>query len=104
MVADQILVKEGDQAGQVLMKLDTEASEEQRWSGEDLKLKKEQLSLKEEEKRNYLQVNQEELQMLENVSRFSPKFWSVLSSWSPAGAYSSADPNQQNTVAEIRGR
>ena len=56
-VADQILVAEGDQvkAGQVLMMLDTEASEEQRNSLETtIKLKQEQLALKDEEKRNYL--------------------------------------------------
>ena len=67
-VADQILVKEGDRvkAGQVLMKLDTEASEEHRISLEKtIKLKQEQLALKEEEKRNTMQVNQEEVLMLE---------------------------------------
>ena len=51
-VADQILVAEGDQvkAGQVLMMLDTEASEEQRNSLETtIKLKQEQLALKDEE-------------------------------------------------------
>ena len=59
-VADQILVQEGDrvEAGQVLMKLDTEASEEQRNSLEKtIKLKQEQLTLKEEEKRNTMQMN-----------------------------------------------
>ena len=68
-VADQILVKEGDRvkAGQVLMKLDTEASEELRNSLEKtIKLKQEQLTLKEEEKRNTMQMNQEEVLMLEN--------------------------------------
>ena len=68
-VADQILVQEGDRvkAGQVLMKLDTEASEEQRNSLEKtIKLKQEQLTLKEEEKRNTMQMNQEEVVMLEN--------------------------------------
>ena len=52
-VADQILVHEGDtvKAGQVLMKLDTEASEEQRNSLEkSIQLKEDQLVLKEEEK------------------------------------------------------
>ena len=56
-VADQILVAEGDtvKAGQVLMKLDTEASEEQRVSLEKtIKLKQEQLQLKEQEKLNYM--------------------------------------------------
>ena len=52
-VADEILVEEGDavKAGQVLMKLDTEASEEQRLSLEKtIKLKQEQLRLKDQEK------------------------------------------------------
>ena len=52
-VVDQILVKEGEQvkAGQVLMKMDTEASEEHHNSLEKtIKLKQEQLMLKQEEK------------------------------------------------------
>ena len=68
-VADQIFVKEGDlvKAGQVLMKLDTEASEELHKSLEKtIKLKQEQLTLKQEEKRNTMQMNQEEVLMLEN--------------------------------------
>ena len=44
-------------AGQVLMKLDTEASEEQRNSLEkSIQLKEDQLVLKEEEKRSYLRI------------------------------------------------
>ena len=68
-VADQIFVKEGDlvKAGQVLMKLDTEASEELHKSLEKtIKLKQEQLTLKQEEKRNTMQMNQEEVLMLES--------------------------------------
>ena len=52
-VVDQILVEEGDavKAGQVLMKLDTEATEERRLSLEQaIKLKLEQLVLKDQEK------------------------------------------------------
>ena len=59
-VAESILVKEGDvvKAGQILMKLDTEATEEQRRSLEkSIKLKQEQLKLKQQEKQRYLQVN-----------------------------------------------
>ena len=61
-VADSILVKEGQlvKAGDVLMKLDTEASEEQRKSLEKtIALTEEQLELKEKEKQSYLQMNQE---------------------------------------------
>ena len=68
-VVQQILVEEGQSvtAGQILMKLDTEASEQQRRSLETtIKLKQEQLALKDQEKRRYFQVNNEEVQMLEN--------------------------------------
>ena len=67
-VADSILVKEGQlvKAGDVLMKLDTEASEEQRKSLEKtIALTEQQLELKEKEKQSYLQMNQEEVVMLE---------------------------------------
>ncbi len=107
-VADQIVVKEGDQvkAGQVLMKLDTEASEEQRNSLEKtIKLKKEQLTLKEEEKLNYMQVNQEEVLMLQSNLALQAEILGRFEQLEAAGAYSEVQIlNQQNTVAEIRGR
>ncbi len=107
-VVAQILVKEGDpvKAGQVLMKLDTEASEEQRNSLEKtIKLKKEQLVLKEEEKRNYMQVNQEEVLMLESNLELQAEILGRLEQLEEAGAYSEVQIlNQQNTVAEIRGK
>ena len=107
-VVAQILVKEGDpvKAGQVLMKLDTEASEEQRNSLEKtIKLKKEQLVLKDEEKRNYMQVNQEEVLMLESNLELQAEILGRLEQLEEAGAYSEVQIlNQQNTVAEIRGK
>ena len=107
-VADQILVQEGDRvkAGQVLMKLDTEASEEQRNSLEQtIKLKKEQLSLKEEEKRNTMQVNQEEVLMLERNLKLQTEILERFKQLEAAGAFSEVQYlNQQNSVAEIRGR
>ena len=107
-VADQILVQEGDRvkAGQVLMKLDTEASEEQRNSLEQtIKLKKEQLSLKEEEKRNTMQVNQEEVLMLERNLKLQNEILERFKQLEAAGAFSEVQYlNQQNSVAEIRGR
>ena len=107
-VADQILVAEGDQvkAGQVLMKLDTEASEEQRSSLEKtIKLKQEQLDLKQTEKRNYIQVNQEEVVMLENNLELQSEILERYEQLEAAGAQSELQYlNQQNVVEETRGK
>ena len=107
-VADQILVQEGDRvkAGQVLMKLDTEASEEQRNSLEKtIKLKQEQLTLKEEEKRNTMQMNQEEVVMLENNLALQTEILERYEQLQAAGAFSKVQYlNQQNVVAETRGK
>ena len=107
-VAEQILVEEGDsvKAGQVLMKLDTEATEEQRLSLEKtIKLKREQLTRKEEEKRNTIQVNQEEVLMLENNLELQVEILKRYEQLESAGAFSEVQYlNQQNVVAEIQGR
>ena len=107
-VADQILVAEGDtvKAGQVLMKLDTEASEEQRVSLEKtIKLKQEQLQLKEQEKLNYMQVNQEEVLMLESNLQLQSEILERFEQLERAGAASELQYlNQQNVVAETRGK
>ena len=107
-VADQILVQEGDavKAGQVLMKLDTEASEEQRLSLEKtIKLKQEQLRLKAEEKQRYLQVNNEEVQMLENNLALQSEILKRFEELEEAGATSELQYlSQQNSVEETRGR
>ena len=107
-VADQILVQEGDRvkAGQVLMKLDTEASEEQRNSLEKtIKLKQEQLTLKQEEKRNTMQMNQEEVVMLENNLALQAEILERYQQLQAAGAFSEVQYlQQQNVVAETRGK
>ena len=107
-VADQILVQEGDRvkAGQVLMKLDTEASEEQRNSLEKtIKLKQEQLTLKQEEKRNTMQMNQEEVAMLENNLALQAEILGRYEQLNVAGAFSEVQYlQQQNIVAETRGK
>ena len=107
-VADQILVQEGDRvkAGQVLMKLDTEASEEQRNSLEKtIKRKQEQLTLKQEEKRNTMQMNQEEVVMLENNLALQAEILERYQQLQAAGAFSEVQYlHQQNVVAETRGK
>ena len=107
-VADQILVAEGDtvKAGQVLMKLDTEASEEQRLSLEKtIKLKQEQLQLKEQEKLKTMQVNQEEMVMLENNLVLQSAILGRYEQLKAVGAFSEVQYlNQQNIVAETRGK
>ena len=106
-VADQILVAEGDRVkvGQVLMQLDTEASEQQRLSLEQsIKLKQEQLQLKEQEKLKTLQVNQEEVLMLENNLKLQSEILKRFEQLNAAGAFSEVQLlNQQNIVAETRG-
>ena len=107
-VADEILVKEGDsvKAGQVLMKLDTEATEEQRLSLETtIKLKQEQLRLKDQEKQRYLQVNNEEVKMLENNLELQSEILERFEQLEEAGATSELQYlSQQNAVEETRGR
>ena len=107
-VADQILVAEGDtvKAGQVLMKLDTEASEEQRLSLEKtIKLKQEQLQLKEQEKLKTMQVNQEEMVMLENNLVLQSAILERYEQLKAVGAFSEVQYlYQQNIVAETRGK
>ena len=107
-VADQILVKEGDavKAGQVLMKLDTEASEEQRRSLEKtILLKQEQQQLKQKEKLRYLQVNDEEVLMLQNNLELQSEILERYEQLERAGATSELQYlSQQNAVEETRGR
>ena len=107
-VAEEILVKEGDvvKAGQVLMKLDTEATEEQRRSLETaIKLKREQLGLKQQEKQRYLEVNAEQITRLENNLRLQTEIVERFDALEEAGAASELQfLSQQNSVEETRGR
>ena len=107
-VVEEILVKEGDsvKAGQILMKLDTEASEQQRKSLEiSMKLKREQLNLKQMERQRYEQVNNAEVQMLENNLALQTEILSRYMQLKAAGAFSEVQLlTQKNTVEETRGR
>ena len=67
-VVEDILVKEGElvKANQVLLRLDTEADEDRRDTlNEAIQLKQEQLSLKEQEREQYLELNSTEQRVLE---------------------------------------
>mgnify|MGYP003329274240 CR=1 FL=1 len=101
-------MKEGDsvKAGQVLMKLDTEASEQQRKSLEtSMKLKREQLNLKQMERQRYEQVNNAEVQMLENNLALHTEILSRCMQLNAAGAFSEVQLlTQKNSVEETRGR
>ena len=107
-VANQILVKEGDRvkAGQVLMRLDTEASEELHNSlVKAIKLKQEQLSLKQKEKLNTMQMNHEEVFMLENNLTLQSQILDRYEQLKEVGAFSEVQYlNQRNVVAETRGK
>ena len=107
-VADSILVKEGQlvKAGDVLMKLDTEASEEQRKSLEKtIALTEQQLELKEKEKQSYLQMNQEEVVMLEKNLVLAETILGRYEQLVLQGASPELQLLQQrNEVEETRGR
>ena len=107
-VADSILVREGQlvKAGDVLMKLDTEASEEQRKSLEKtIALTEEQLELKEQEKQSYLQMNQEEVVMLEKNLVLAETMLEAYEDLVAQGASPRLQLLQQrNEVEETRGR
>ena len=63
-IAEAILVNDGDRvkAGQVLMRLDTEATEQKRKSLQDsLQLRQQQLALKEVESQRYANLNQDSI-------------------------------------------
>ena len=88
------------------MKLDTEASEEQRVSLEKtIRLKKEQLLLKEQEKLKTMQVNQEEVLMLQKNLKLQSEILDRFEQLEDVGAFSEVQLlNQQNIVAETQGK
>ena len=107
-IADQILVKDGERvkAGQVLMQLDTEASEQKRKSLQDnLRLRREQLSLKQVELQRYLSLNQDSIRTLTEKLSFEKEIMDRFKQLSEVGASAELQYLQQrNTVQEVEGR
>ena len=100
-VVDDILVKEGDSVkkGEILMKLDTEASEQQRQSLES------SIKLKGVERKRYSEMNNAEIQMLEKNLILQLEILDRYRQLELAGAESELRLlSQQNTVEETRGR
>ena len=107
-VVDQVLVKEGEKVkkGQLLLKLDTEATQDRKASVEKTILfKEQQLSLKEEELTRYLAVNDTEQQVLRDSLVLEKEVLSRLDKLNREGATAELQfLNQRNKVQEVEGR
>ena len=100
-VVDDILVEEGDavKKGEILMKLDTEASEQQLESLES------SIKLKGVERTKYSEMNSAEIQMLERNLTLQLEILSRYQQLEESGAASELQfLSQRNTVEETRGR
>jgi HlyD family secretion protein len=100
-VVDDILVEEGDavKKGEILMKLDTEASEQQRQSLEA------SIKFKGVERNKYSEMNTAEIQMLEKNLTLQLEILERYQQLEESGAASELQfLSQRNTVEETRGR
>ena len=100
-VVDDILVEEGDavRKGEILMKLDTEASEQQRQSLEA------SIKFKGVERNKYLEMNTAQIQMLEKNLSLQFEILDRYKQLEESGAASELQfLSQRNTVEETRGR
>ena len=107
-VVDQVLVKEGDRVkkGQLLLKLDTEATQDRKASVEkSIQFKEQQLSLKQEELTRYLAVNDTEQQVLRDSLVLEKEVLSRLDKLNREGAAAELQFLQQrNKVQEVAGQ
>jgi len=107
-VVDQVLVKEGDRVkkGQLLLKLDTEATQDRKTSVEKTILfKEQQLQLKEEELTRYLAVNDTQQQVLRDSLVLEKEVLSRLDKLNKEGATAELQFLQQrNKVQEVEGQ
>ncbi|KZR78345.1 HlyD family secretion protein [Prochlorococcus marinus] len=107
-IASAILVKDGEEvkAGQVVMRLDAETTQQQLDSfQESFKLKSKQLELKQIELEQYLLLNNEEVAMLKQNLSLQKQILASYKKLSEQGATAELQYLQQlNTVAEVNGR
>ena len=114
-IAEQILVKDGDQvkAGQILIRLDAEASRQkqlsliqtERLKQEELRTKRQQLQLKQLEQVRYQEMNAKEVEKLTNTLALDREILRRLGSLEKEGAAGELQYLQQrNKVAEGEGQ
>lgn len=107
-IASEILVKDGEevQAGQALMLLDTEKTQQSLNSLlESQKLKSRQLELKQTELDQYLLFNHEETKMLEQNLKLQDEILARYKTLNEEGATAELQYlQQQNRVAEVNGK
>jgi len=107
-VVDAVLVKEGDRVkkGQLLLKLDTEATQDRKESVEKtIDFKEQQLLLKQEELNRYLAVNDTEQQVLRQSLVLEKEVLSRLDKLNKEGATAELQFLQQrNKVQEVQGQ
>ena len=107
-VVDQVLVKEGQRVrkGQLLLKLDTEATQDRKDSVEKtIEFKQQQLALKDEELARYLAVNDTEQQVLRESLVLEKEVLSRFDKLNKEGATAGLQFLQQrNKVQEVEGQ
>jgi len=107
-VVQQVLVKEGQRVekGQVLLRLDTEASTDKQSSlKNNLALKRQELELKQLELARYLELNSTEQRMLGENLQLQQQIEGRLEQLERQGASSEIQLlQQQNTVQEVKGK
>ncbi|MCS5698072.1 HlyD family efflux transporter periplasmic adaptor subunit [Cyanobium sp. FGCU-52] len=114
-IAEQILVKEGDEvkAGQILIRLDAEASRQKQLSllqteklkHDELRTKRQQLQLKQLEQLRYQEMNAKEVEKLTNTLALDKEILRRLGSLEKEGAAGELQYLQQrNKVAEGEGQ
>jgi HlyD family secretion protein len=107
-IAMEILVKDGDEvkAGQVVMRLDTEASQQKLKSLQSsLSLRQKQLGLKQLELQRFKSLNQDSVDTLTTKVAFEKEILDRLDRLAKVGASAELQYLQQrNTVQEVEGR